>query len=73
VTVTTGRQGGALPARLDIEEAIYPFLGPNKSADGLEKARATLERSIMTGAVGPSAFRSRSNAQRKVVTWKWRD
>src|ERR1700754_3677162 len=30
--------------QVDIEEAIYPFLGPNRSADDVEKARAALEK-----------------------------
>lgn len=30
---------------IDIEEAIYPFLGPNKTAADVEKARAALEKS----------------------------
>ena len=29
---------------IDLEEAIYPFLGPNKTADDVEKARAALEK-----------------------------
>lgn len=30
--------------QLDVEEAIYPFVGPNKTADDVEKARAALEK-----------------------------
>jgi hemolysin activation/secretion protein len=30
--------------QIDVEEAIYPFLGPNRSADDVEKARAALEK-----------------------------
>lgn len=31
--------------QIEVEEAIYPFLGPNKSSDDVEKARAALEKS----------------------------
>jgi hemolysin activation/secretion protein len=31
--------------QIEVEEAIYPFLGPNKTADDVEKARAALEKS----------------------------
>lgn len=31
--------------QIEVEEAIYPFLGPSRSADDVEKARAALEKS----------------------------
>ncbi len=31
--------------QIEVEEAIYPFLGPDKSSDDVEKARAALEKS----------------------------
>jgi len=31
--------------QIDVEEAIYPFLGPNKNSGDVEKARAALEKS----------------------------
>jgi len=33
----------ALP-QMDVEEAVYPFLGPGRTADDVEKARAALEK-----------------------------
>jgi hemolysin activation/secretion protein len=30
--------------QIDVEEAVYPFLGPNRTADDVEKARAALEK-----------------------------
>jgi hemolysin activation/secretion protein len=30
--------------QIDIEEAVYPFLGPNRTAEDIEKARAALEK-----------------------------
>jgi hemolysin activation/secretion protein len=37
-------QGAETLPQIEIEEALYPFLGPNKSADDVEKARAALEK-----------------------------
>lgn len=37
-------QGANTLPQIEIEEAIYPFLGPDKSADDVEKARAALEK-----------------------------
>lgn len=31
--------------QIDVEEAVYPFLGPNKNSGDVEKARAALEKS----------------------------
>jgi len=30
--------------QIDVEEAVYPFLGPGRTADDIEKARAALEK-----------------------------
>ncbi|QUS38449.1 ShlB/FhaC/HecB family hemolysin secretion/activation protein [Tardiphaga alba] len=37
-------QGADKLPQIDIEEAIYPFLGPSRTADDVEKARAALEK-----------------------------
>ena len=37
-------QGAETLAGIEIEEAIYPFLGPKRTADDVEKARAALEK-----------------------------
>jgi hemolysin activation/secretion protein len=37
-------QGADTLPQIDVEEAIYPFLGPGRSADDVEKARAALEK-----------------------------
>lgn len=37
-------QGAETLPQIELERAIYPFLGPNKSADDVEKARAALEK-----------------------------
>ena len=37
-------QGADKLPQIEIEEAIYPFLGPNKTADDVEKARVALEK-----------------------------
>jgi hemolysin activation/secretion protein len=37
-------EGNTLLSRLDVERAVYPFLGPGRTADDVEKARAALEK-----------------------------
>lgn len=37
-------QGVETLPEIDLERAIYPFLGPNKTSDDVEKARAALEK-----------------------------
>jgi len=37
-------QGADKLSQVEVEEAIYSFLGPNKTADDVEKARAALEK-----------------------------
>lgn len=54
--------------QIDIEEAIYPFLGPNKSAEDVEKARATLEKAYHDkGFQTVSVSVPEQNAQSKVI------
>jgi len=36
--------GAETLAQTDVEEAVYPFLGPNRTNDDVEKARAALEK-----------------------------
>ncbi len=38
------RGGGRLLSSLDIGEAVYPFLGPERTADDVEAARSALEK-----------------------------
>lgn len=37
-------QGADKLPQVEVEEAIYPFLGPNKTSEDVEKARAALEK-----------------------------
>jgi hemolysin activation/secretion protein len=64
-------QGADTLPEIDIEEAIYPFLGPNRTADDVEKARAALEKAYHDkGYQTVSVSVPEQNAQRKVVTLK---
>jgi hemolysin activation/secretion protein len=64
-------QGAAKLPEINIEEAIYPFLGPNKSADDVEKARAALEKAYHDkGYQTVSVSVPEQNTQRKVITLK---
>jgi hemolysin activation/secretion protein len=38
-------EGAASIAQIDVEEAVYPYLGPARTAQDVEKARAALEKS----------------------------
>ncbi|WP_213773052.1 ShlB/FhaC/HecB family hemolysin secretion/activation protein [Bradyrhizobium sp. dw_78] len=54
---------------IDIEEAIYPFLGPNKSDGDVEKARAALEKAYHDkGFQTVSVSVPPQNSQGKVIT-----
>lgn len=54
---------------IDLDEAIYPFLGPNKSADDVEKARAALEKAYHDkGYQTVSVSVPSQNTQGKVIT-----
>ncbi len=64
-------QGADTLPEIDIEEAIYPFLGPNKTADDVEKARAALEKAYHDkGYQTVSVAVPPQNAQAKVITLK---
>ena len=64
-------QGADTLPQIEIEEAIYPFLGPNKSADDVEKARAALEKAYHDkGYQTVSVSVPQQNAQAKVITLK---
>ncbi len=53
---------------IDLEEAIYPFLGPNKTSDDVEKARAALEKAYHDkGYQTVSVSIPPQNAQGKVI------
>ena len=60
-----------LDIQIDIDEAIYPFLGPNKTAADVEKARAALEKAYHDkGFQTVSVAVPQQNVQRKVVVLK---
>ena len=64
-------EGANKLSQAEIEEAIYPFLGPNKSPDDVEKARAALEKAYHDkGFQAVSVSVPEQNAQRKVITLK---
>jgi hemolysin activation/secretion protein len=64
-------QGADTLPEIDIEEAIYPFLGPNRTADDVEKARAALEKAYHDkGYQTVSVAVPQQNAQSKVITLK---
>ncbi len=64
-------QGADTLPQIEIEEAIYQFLGPNKSADDVEKARAALEKAYHDkGFQTVSVAVPQQNVQGGVVTLK---
>jgi hemolysin activation/secretion protein len=64
-------EGADTLPQIEIEEAIYPFLGPNKSADDVEKARAALEKAYHDkGYQTVSVSVPQQNAQAKVISLK---
>ncbi|MBB5048286.1 hemolysin activation/secretion protein [Rhodopseudomonas rhenobacensis] len=64
-------QGADTLPQIEIEEAVYPFLGPNRSADDVEKARAALEKAYHAkGFQTVSVSVPQQNAQAKVITLK---
>lgn len=64
-------QGADKLPQIEIEEAIYPFLGPNKTADDVEKARAALEKAYHDkGFQTVSVAVPPQNVGRKVVVLK---
>ena len=64
-------QGAETLPQIEIEEAIYPFLGPNRTADDVEKARAALEKAYHDkGFQTVSVSVPQQNAQNRVITLK---
>lgn len=64
-------QGADKLPQIEIEEAIYPFLGPNKTAEDVEKARAALEKAYHDkGYQTVSVAVPPQNVNRKVVVLK---
>jgi hemolysin activation/secretion protein len=64
-------EGAATLSQIDLEEAIYPFLGPNRTADDVEKARAALEKAYHDkGYQTVSVSVPQQNVQGKVVVLK---
>jgi hemolysin activation/secretion protein len=64
-------QGATKLSQFDIEEAIYPYLGPHKTADDVEKARAALEKAYHDkGYQTVSVSVPAQNVQNKVVVLK---
>ncbi len=56
---------------IDLEEAVYPILGPNRTSDDVEKARAALEQAYHDkGYQTVSVAVPQQNVQSKVVTLK---
>ncbi|MCA6116435.1 ShlB/FhaC/HecB family hemolysin secretion/activation protein [Bradyrhizobium sp. WSM 1738] len=64
-------QGADTLPQIEIEEAIYPFLGPNKTADDVEKARAALEKAYHDkGYQTVSVSVPQQNALSRMITLK---
>ena len=64
-------QGAEVLPEIDIEEAIYPFLGPDKTSDDVEKARAALEKAYHDkGYQTVSVAVPQQDVRRKVVVLK---
>jgi hemolysin activation/secretion protein len=64
-------QGADTLPEIDIEEAIYPFLGPNKTVDDVEKARLALEKAYHDkGYQTVSVAVPQQNAQGRVIILK---
>lgn len=64
-------QGADTLPQIEIEEAIYQFLGPNRTADDVEKARAALEKAYHDkGFQTVSVSVPQQNVQSKVIALK---
>jgi hemolysin activation/secretion protein len=64
-------QGADKLSQIDVEEAVYPFLGPDKTADDVEKARAALEKAYHDkGYQTVSVSVPQQNVASKVVVLK---
>lgn len=64
-------EGADTLAQIEVEEAIYPFLGPGRTADDVEKARAALEKAYRDkGFQTVGVAVPQQNVQGKVVVLK---
>jgi hemolysin activation/secretion protein len=64
-------EGADTLAQIEVEEAIYPFLGPNRTSEDVEKARAALEKAYHDkGFQTVSVAIPQQNVQGKVVVLK---
>jgi hemolysin activation/secretion protein len=64
-------QGATQLSQIELETAVYPFLGPDKTEDDVEKARAALEKAYHDkGFQTVSVAVPAQNVKNKVVTLK---
>jgi hemolysin activation/secretion protein len=64
-------EGADLLPQIEVEEAVYPFLGPNRSSDDVEKARAALEKAYTAkGYQTVSVSVPQQNVSSRVVVLK---
>ncbi|PZQ17164.1 MAG: ShlB/FhaC/HecB family hemolysin secretion/activation protein [Leifsonia xyli] len=64
-------QGADALPQIELEEAIYPYLGPNRGPDDVEKARAALEKAYQAkGLQTVSVSVPPQNVERRVVVLK---
>lgn len=64
-------QGADALPQIELEEAVYPFLGPNRTPDDVEKARAALEKAYQAkGLQTVSVSVPPQNVERRVVVLK---
>ena len=64
-------QGADALPQIELEEAVYPFLGPNRTPDDVEKARAALEKAYQVkGLQTVSVSVPPQNVERRVVVLK---
>jgi hemolysin activation/secretion protein len=64
-------EGADHMAQIDVEEAVYPFLGPGRSAEDVEKARAALEKAYQSKGYQTVAVSiPEQNAQNGIVVLK---
>jgi hemolysin activation/secretion protein len=64
-------EGADHMAQIDVEEAVYPFLGPGRTAEDVEKARAALEKAYQSKGYQTVAVSiPEQNAQNGIVVLK---
>jgi hemolysin activation/secretion protein len=64
-------EGADHMAQIDVEEAVYPFLGPGRTAEDVEKARAALEKAYQSkGYQTVTVSIPEQNAQNGIVVLK---